>query len=120
MKPNAQSRQLWTRALAAALLIGAAATLSGCSSAPFVDHIPTVAGGLPDGVPERQAEQQAFPAVHDMPAPRNDVVLTDAEKKKLKDELIATRERITRENAANQANNDAPASTGSAGAVRNP
>lgn len=77
------------RALAAALLLAGITGLAGCSSA--IDHIPTWAGGLPGGAPERPATQSAYPAVHDMPPARTDTVLSEAERKKLKDDLNAMR-----------------------------
>jgi hypothetical protein len=80
------------RVSAAALLL--AGCLGGCSSA--IDHIPTWAGGLPQDVPDRPAVQPAYPAVHDMPPPRNDTVLNEAERKRLEDDLIAARERTER------------------------
>jgi hypothetical protein len=39
----------------------------------------------------------AYPAVHDMPPPRGSTVLTDAEQKKLEDDLIAARNRTASE-----------------------
>ncbi len=39
--------------------------------------------GLPAGAPERPAEPTAYPAVHDIPPPRNSVVLTNIEQRKL-------------------------------------
>ena len=59
----------------------------------IADHLPTAAGGLPEGVPERPTKPTAFPAVHDLPPPRGSTVLTDAEQKKLEDDLIAARTR---------------------------
>ena len=80
--------------LAAAALIVAAAGLAGCSAGSMMaDHMPTAAGGLPEGVPQRPTKPSAFPAVHDMPPPRGSTVLTDAEQKKLEDDLIAARTR---------------------------
>ena len=43
-------------------------------------------------MPERPAVQPEYPAVHDMPPPRTDSTLSEDEKKRLKDELIASRE----------------------------
>jgi hypothetical protein len=77
------------RALSAGLLLLGASSLCGCSSA--VDQIPTWAGGLPEGAPKRPATPGVYPAVHDMPPARQDVVLTDAERKKLKDDLNSMR-----------------------------
>jgi hypothetical protein len=79
------------RAFAAAALLSGVATLAGCSST--IDHIPTALGGLPEGIPARPAEAPPYPAVHDMPPPRGSTPLNEAEKKQLKDDLIATRTR---------------------------
>jgi hypothetical protein len=80
--------------LAAALLLAVAAILPGCSSGGVVgDHMPTAAGGLPQGAPQRPAQPAPYPAVHDMPPPRAQTVLSDEEQKKLEDELIAARKR---------------------------
>ena len=79
------------RALAAALLLAAMTGLAGCSS--VIDHVPTWAGGYSDAVPDRPATPSAYPAVHDMPPARNDAVLSEADRKKLKDDLNATRSR---------------------------
>ena len=119
MMPNAQSRRCCARVLGAAWLVAAAATLSGCASM-IADHLPTAVGGLPEGTPERRATQPEYPAVHDMPPARNSEVLTDADKKRIKDELNATRDRIAKDAAANQASDDAAATTGSTGRARNP
>ena len=79
--------------LVAALLAGALG-LAGCSAGSMVgDHMPTALGGLPEGAPARATKPSAYPAVHDMPPPRGSTVLTDAEQKKLEDDLIAARTR---------------------------
>jgi hypothetical protein len=57
------------------------------------DHMPNALGGLPEGAPQRATKPPAYPAVHDMPPPRGSTVLTDAEQKKLEDDLIAARTR---------------------------
>ena len=77
-----------------AMLIAAAVGLAGCSAGSMVgDHMPTALGGLPEGAPQRATKPYAYPAVHDMPPPRGSTVLTDAEQKKLEDDLIAARTR---------------------------
>ena len=79
--------------LAAALMAGAVG-LAGCSAGSTIgDHMPNALGGLPEGAPQRPTKPSAFPAVHDMPPPRGSTVLTDAEQKKLEDDLIAARTR---------------------------
>lgn len=75
----------------AALLLFAGA-LGGCSS--LVESVPSAFGGLPEGVPARSAGPDAYPAVHDMPPSRQDSALTEAERNRLRDELIATRKRV--------------------------
>jgi hypothetical protein len=87
------------RVLLVALLLAGAAMVSGCSSYALIDAMPTAVGGLPEGTPERPATPQQYPAVHDMPPPRNDIPLNEAEKKKLKDDLTASRERAARQAA---------------------
>ena len=70
-------------------------TLSACSSTMF-SEMPAAIGGLPAGTPERPSTPPAFPAVHDMPPPRDDTVLTDAEQKKVQADLMAARDRQTK------------------------
>jgi len=89
-------------ALAAFLFAGAAGILSSCSS--VLSELPPQAGGLPEGTPERPGTPPAYPAVHDMPPPRNSgVVLTEEEKKKVEAELEAIRAEQARR-AAERAN----------------
>jgi hypothetical protein len=88
-----EPRKQCAQVLAVAGLLAAIGLLSACSGSRIGDSLPPSLGGLPEGVPERPAVQPAYPAVHDMPPPRADTTLSEAEKKNLKDELIATRER---------------------------
>jgi len=90
------STSLWQQkaprpVLAAAFIVGSF-VLGGCS-AVIGDNTPTALGGLPEGAPQRSTKSSAYPAVHDMPPPRGSTVLTDAEQKKLEDDLIAARNR---------------------------
>ena len=76
------------------LLVGALGLLGGCASANKMgDYVPAGAGGLPEGTPERPATPYAYPAVHDMPPPRETAVLSSEEQKKLEDDLAAARKR---------------------------
>jgi hypothetical protein len=80
------------RLLASILTVAA---LSGCAdiSKKFADtasQLPAV--GLPAGAPERPAEPAAFPAVHDVPPPRNSVTLTNFEQQQLEDDLVTARD----------------------------
>src|SRR5262245_37248526 len=76
------------RAMAVALVLGAA--LGGCTST--IDHIPTALGGLPEGVPERPKTPATYPNVHEVPAPRSDAALSEAERKRLEADLAKTRD----------------------------
>jgi hypothetical protein len=75
------------------VLLAGAVILAGCSASTFADHMPTAAGGLPEGTPQRPATPAAYPAVHDLPPKREDTVLSYEEQKKLEDDLIAARKR---------------------------
>src|SRR5258705_2902227 len=94
-----------------ALAVLLSCLVEGCSS------VPPSLGGMPAGMPERPANPPAYPAVHDMPPARTDVPLNEADKKKLKEELDATRKR-----AAHRAGRPDPTVNGaeSAGTNRNP
>jgi len=70
--------------------------LGACSST--LSDLPTQLGGMPAGTPQQQQPAPAaYPAVHDMPPPRPDVVLTKEEQKKAEAELMALRERQEKE-----------------------
>jgi hypothetical protein len=90
--PLRLQRNLPRRALVAAGLIAAAVALAGCGST-IADRMPTAAGGLPEGSPQRPTTPAAYPAVHDMPPPRATQVLSDADAQKLENDLKATRDR---------------------------
>jgi hypothetical protein len=73
------------------LTVALAASLGACTST--VADLPPQLGGLPAGTPERPAQPAAYPAVHDMPPPRPNTVLTEDERKKTAAELAALRAR---------------------------
>jgi hypothetical protein len=83
---------------ASAVAFAGAGLLSSCST--VLSDLPAQAGGLPEGAPERPAQQAAYPAVHDLPPPRATVVLTEEEKKKVEAELAAMREQQQKRGAA--------------------
>jgi hypothetical protein len=76
-------------------LLTAAMALSGCAS-HLADSVPAVVGGLPEKIPPRLETPPEFPAVHDRPAARAEGLLSEEERKKLKDDLNASRDRATR------------------------
>ena len=71
---------------------GAAMVLLQACSTAQIDSIPHAVGGLPEGAPQRLAQQPEFPAVHEMPPPRA-ALLDEDQQKRLHDDLIATRNR---------------------------
>jgi hypothetical protein len=84
--------------MAAALAVVLAAVLaavSGCTT-HIADSLPTAVGGLPEHTPARPTTQAEFPAVHDRPEARTEGLLSEDERKKLKDELSASRDRTTK------------------------
>jgi len=76
----------------------AAVTLAACTST--LSEMPSAVGGLPAGTPERSATPIAYPAVHDMPPPRDDTTLTDTQQKKIQADLLAARDRQTKQSGA--------------------
>jgi hypothetical protein len=78
-----------THAAALGLLL---TVLAGCSS--VVDNVPPALGGLPEGTPERSATPTPYPSVHDMPPARKDAAMTEAEAKRLRDDLKLTRNKV--------------------------
>ncbi|ABD07670.1 conserved hypothetical protein [Rhodopseudomonas palustris HaA2] len=80
--------------LAAAVLL-AGLCLGGCSIS--LSDMPLM--GASDKV-EKPKEAEAFPAVNDLPANRDEAVLAPAERNKIEQELIAARERQANANAS--------------------
>lgn len=77
------------------LVLALAAGLSGCGSISekfrnTASQMPAI--GLPAGAPERTAEPVPYPAVHDMPAPRNSTPLNVTEQEQLERELVTARD----------------------------
>ena len=82
------------RSVATLALLAAVALLPACSTAPYAgDVLPQSMGGLPANAPARPEAPPPFPAVHDMPPPRTNSILTYEERKKAEEELVAIRER---------------------------
>jgi hypothetical protein len=77
-----------------AFAVLAAAMLSGCGtiSSKFSEVASQAPGiGLPADAPERTAQPAAYPAVHDMPPPRNTETLTTIERADAERELVQAR-----------------------------
>ena len=80
------------------LALALTASLGACVST--VADLPPQVGGLPAGTPQRPAEPGVYPAVHDLPPPRPNSVLTEEERKKAEAELAALRDRQEKAAAA--------------------
>jgi len=91
---------LWTAAVFAA-----ATAISGCTT-HIADSVPPVVGGLPEHTPARPATAPEFPAVGDRPQARTEGLLSEEERKKLRDDLTASRDRATK---SEPAGNEQPA-----------
>lgn len=87
--------RLGSRAAVAAGLVVAACALGGCSVS--LSDMPLL--GSSDA-PAKAKEADAFPAVNDLPANRDEAVLAPAERNKIEQELIAARERQANANAS--------------------
>ncbi len=80
--------------LAAALLLGA--LLPGCAST--LSSLPPELGGLPADTPARPAgEAPDYPAVHDMPPPRQTTPMTPQQLKQTEAEMMRAREQQARQ-----------------------
>lgn len=101
----------WRPILPAALVLAGGAILAGCSATTVTEYMPTAAGGLPEGVPQRPAATPDYPAVHDRPQERAAATLTADEQKQLEDDLVAARNRL---------DNTGAAAKPAAGTTRNP
>lgn len=81
-------RGLRQKILAAAVL---AAGVAGCAPGAVIDKLPGDMG-LPAGAPQRPATASEYPAVHDMPPPRETQPLSEDEQAKLQKELSESRD----------------------------
>jgi hypothetical protein len=97
------ARRLWRvrlPILTGVVLLGVA--LGGCSI-PLAD-MPLV--GLPANTPARPATPPDYLPVHDLPAPRDEKVLTPAQQAKLEKDLLAARDRQASGSQAAQRQNN--------------
>lgn len=72
---------------------GLALTLTACAAGQMGEQLPASIGGLPEGAPARPATSYQFPAVHDMPPPRDTKPMTEEEQVKAEKDLEAIRAR---------------------------
>jgi hypothetical protein len=83
-----------------------ALALSGCASSPQIDagqsprshsvadNVPTRAGGEPANAPQRPNAPPAYPPVFEVEQVPRTKLLNDEEYKKVRDDLVAARERV--------------------------
>jgi hypothetical protein len=74
------------------VLAGAALVLGGCSATQVFENMPQSMGGLSPEAPKAPDTPYQYPAVHDMPAPRDTKLLSDQEQEKLEKDLLSARE----------------------------
>jgi hypothetical protein len=79
------SRKAWT----VTALMMLALSVGGCATS--IADMPLV--GLPSDAPARPKEAGAYPAIHDLPAAREQSALEPSEQAKIQKELIAARDR---------------------------
>jgi hypothetical protein len=79
------SRNAWT----VTALVMLALSVGGCATS--IADMPLV--GVPSDAPARPKEAGAYPAVHDVPADREQSALEPSEQLKIQKELIAARDR---------------------------
>lgn len=91
--------------LATGMILG----LVGCSAGPLIDKVPEAVGGLPPGAPARPVTPYQYPAVHDMPPPRDSQPLSEEDQVKLEKELQAVRDRQAAQGSDGPANQNASA-----------
>ena len=77
----------------AGLALAGVLALSGCAAGPAMEQLPPALGGLPAGAPPRPATPYQYPAVHDMPPPRETRPMTADEVRKAEKDLAAARDR---------------------------
>jgi len=82
MRSRRQSPQCFARGALPALLLAAAAAIAGCAGVTVADHVPTAIDGLPDAAPPHPGAPSAYPAVNEVPSPRDNKVLTSEEQYK--------------------------------------
>jgi len=79
------NRTAWT----VAVLVMLALSMGGCATS--IADLPLV--GVPSDAPARPKDPAAYPAVEDLPAPREQGAMDVAEQAKIAKELIAARDR---------------------------
>jgi hypothetical protein len=77
--------------LACALGLSACASMSEKMSTSMAENSMI---GLPANAPARPEAPPTFPAVHDIPPPRSNAVLTSTEQVKMEEELTAARDQL--------------------------
>lgn len=98
------------------ILVALSVGLVACAGQPG-GGLPASFGGLPEDAPPRPATIGPYPAVHDIPAAREKETLTDTEQKKLENDLVRTRDRLS---GRAKSDTSGPAAPQQAGGRKNP
>ena len=95
-------RTLWTAGMLALCA-------SPCAAQSVFGRMPESLGGLPADAPPESKTPYQYPAVHDMPPPRNDKTLSDDQQLDLLNQLENARDRqVKRADEEREAGDDAP------------
>jgi hypothetical protein len=57
-------------------------------------------GGMPTDAPDRPVTPAAYPAIYDLPPPRNDAVLNATQQQQIQDDLMAAQAQQARRSGA--------------------
>jgi hypothetical protein len=82
---NRVNHRVWTVAALVMLALSAAGCATSIADSPLI--------GLPSDAPARPKEVSAYPAVHDIPADREQSPMDPSEQVKVQKELLAARDR---------------------------
>jgi hypothetical protein len=77
-------RQAW-------VIVFGTLALAGCSAAQVFEKMPREMGGLSAEAPKPPDKPYLYPAVHDVPGPREVKTLSDQEQLKLEQDLLSAR-----------------------------
>jgi hypothetical protein len=94
------------------IVLAAAVALGGCSATQVFEKMPQSMGGMSADAPRAPETPYLYPAVHDMPAPRETRPLSDEEQLKLEKDLLSVRESQEKAVAADAQANPNPLQAG--------
>ncbi len=94
------------------VIVVVALALAGCSAAQVFEKMPREMGGLSADAPKSPDTPYLYPAVHDLPGPREVRTLNDQEQLKLEQDLLSARNSQEKAAKADAEANQKPAQQG--------